>query len=136
MGRFLSEDPIGFRGGDSNLYRYVGNNPLYANDPYGLWFANVIGGIMGAAYAAANGASAGEIALAGAVGFATAGLSVPIQIAIEYFTNPSSLDPNADKVPRPTQPKCNPKYQSCQPTDPVPDPNPKSDPNPKQCGVG
>jgi RHS repeat-associated protein len=35
-GRWLSEDPIGFRGGDSNLYRYVGNSPLMRTDPSGL----------------------------------------------------------------------------------------------------
>jgi RHS repeat-associated protein len=34
--RFLSEDPIGFAGGDTNLYRYGGNNPLVGNDPTGL----------------------------------------------------------------------------------------------------
>jgi RHS repeat-associated protein len=27
VGRWLSEDPIGFDGGDANLYRYVQNNP-------------------------------------------------------------------------------------------------------------
>jgi len=35
-GRFLSEDPIGFRGGDTNLYRYVLNNPVNNTDPSGL----------------------------------------------------------------------------------------------------
>ncbi|MBI3377385.1 MAG: transglycosylase SLT domain-containing protein [Nitrospirae bacterium] len=35
-GRFLSEDPIGFEGGDVNLYRYVGNNPVNWIDPFGL----------------------------------------------------------------------------------------------------
>jgi RHS repeat-associated protein len=34
--RFISEDPIGFAGGDANLYAYVGNNPLNATDPSGL----------------------------------------------------------------------------------------------------
>ena len=34
-GRFLSEDPIGFKSGDSNFYRYVENNPLTFIDPYG-----------------------------------------------------------------------------------------------------
>ena len=35
-GTFISEDPIGFGGGDANLYRYVGNNPVNYSDPYGL----------------------------------------------------------------------------------------------------
>lgn len=35
-GRFISEDPIGFNGGDSNLYGYVSNNPITLIDPYGL----------------------------------------------------------------------------------------------------
>ncbi len=36
-GRFLSEDPIGFAGGDVNLYSYVWNNPTLFADPFGLW---------------------------------------------------------------------------------------------------
>lgn len=35
--RFLSPDPIGFAGGDVNLYRYVKNNPLRYVDPFGLY---------------------------------------------------------------------------------------------------
>ncbi|MBI1811848.1 MAG: RHS repeat-associated core domain-containing protein [Nitrospirae bacterium] len=35
-GRFISKDPIGFGGGDVNLYRYVGNNPVNFTDPFGL----------------------------------------------------------------------------------------------------
>ena len=35
IGRFISEDPIGFAGGDINLYGYVGNNPQNFIDPYG-----------------------------------------------------------------------------------------------------
>ena len=34
--RFISEDPIRFRGGDFNLYVYVGGNPLKWTDPLGL----------------------------------------------------------------------------------------------------
>ena len=35
-GKWLSEDPIGFDGGDANLYRYVGNAPTLYGDPDGL----------------------------------------------------------------------------------------------------
>jgi RHS repeat-associated protein len=35
-GRWMSEDPIGFGGGDTNLGRYVGNGPTNAVDPSGF----------------------------------------------------------------------------------------------------
>ncbi|WP_287130278.1 RHS repeat-associated core domain-containing protein [Candidatus Cyanaurora vandensis] len=35
--RFISEDPLGFGGGDSNLYRYAGNSPNVETDPLGLY---------------------------------------------------------------------------------------------------
>lgn len=34
--RWISRDPIGFAGGDLNLYRYVGNGPIVGVDPSGL----------------------------------------------------------------------------------------------------
>jgi RHS repeat-associated protein len=43
--RFLSEDPLGFGGGDPNLYAYVGNPPTTYSDPLGLC---LIGGAAGA----------------------------------------------------------------------------------------
>ena len=36
MGRFITQDPIGPASGDTNLYRYVHNNPLTCTDPTGL----------------------------------------------------------------------------------------------------
>ena len=36
IGRFISEDPIGFAAGDANLSRYVGNSTPNAVDPSGL----------------------------------------------------------------------------------------------------
>ena len=36
LSRFTSEDPIGFAGGQTNLFAYVGNNPTQFTDPFGL----------------------------------------------------------------------------------------------------
>jgi len=43
VGRWISEDPIGFAAGDGNLYRYVGNRTTDRSDPLGLfaWFSDV-----------------------------------------------------------------------------------------------
>lgn len=41
VGRFISRDSIGFRGG-LNLFEYAGNNPVNFNDPFGLFW--VFGG--------------------------------------------------------------------------------------------
>lgn len=35
VGRFVTKDPIGFEGGDVNLYNYVFANPVNLNDPSG-----------------------------------------------------------------------------------------------------
>jgi len=41
VGRFISEDPLSFGGGDVNLMAYAGNNPVNRIDPWGLWTAQV-----------------------------------------------------------------------------------------------
>ena len=50
----MSEDPIEFRSGDVNFYRYVGNNPIFFNDPKGnsIWGAVEIVARVGTALAA------------------------------------------------------------------------------------
>lgn len=42
LGRFISEDPIGFAGGDINLYGYVWNNPVRFSDPFGLYGYDIV----------------------------------------------------------------------------------------------
>ncbi|RZF20637.1 hypothetical protein DAY19_11670 [Halobacteriovorax vibrionivorans] len=37
VGRFMSEDPTGFKGKDLNLYRYVSNSPFLYIDPFGFF---------------------------------------------------------------------------------------------------
>jgi len=38
-GAFIHEDPVGFLGGNTNLYATVSANPVNLVDPYGLWTA-------------------------------------------------------------------------------------------------
>lgn len=45
VGRWLSEDPIGFAAGDANLSRYVGNGPANDVDPSGLVVETVWDGV-------------------------------------------------------------------------------------------
>ena len=53
LGIFINEDPIGFEGGDSNLYRYVKNNSINFVDSNGLSMAGVL--TLGGFAAAADG---------------------------------------------------------------------------------
>jgi RHS repeat-associated protein len=56
-GRWTSQDPLGFEGGDLNVYRYVNNSPICDSDPTGLKYelsyksvAPPTGGYYGAFY--------------------------------------------------------------------------------------
>jgi RHS repeat-associated protein len=55
LGRWLQVDPIGFAGGDANIYRFVGNSPTNLVDPSGLFsmgFADQAAALMQQAAAA------------------------------------------------------------------------------------
>jgi RHS repeat-associated protein len=45
IGRYISEDPIGIKGGDINFFSYVGNSPLNWIDPMGLAGGRSGGGV-------------------------------------------------------------------------------------------
>lgn len=58
-GRFVSEDPLGFGGGDVNLYAYVRGNPVTGVDPTGL--LTVHAGVSGAAYGGVGPGRSGSV---------------------------------------------------------------------------
>ncbi len=63
LGRWTQADPLRFEAGDTNLYRYVGNEPTIHCDPSGLKFSGngALGGAVGgAAMGAAMGAFIGS----------------------------------------------------------------------------
>ncbi|MBD2413823.1 hypothetical protein FACHB389_24300 [Nostoc calcicola FACHB-389] len=79
-GKFTSIDPIGLLGGNSNLYTYVDNKPLWAVDPQGtfLWPLAVGGAIIGAAvgavgYGITTAATGGSFSWGGLAGAAVGG---------------------------------------------------------------
>ncbi|MGC9966483.1 MAG: RHS repeat-associated core domain-containing protein [Syntrophobacteraceae bacterium] len=47
-GRWATKDPIGFAGGDTNLYGHCLADPVNLVDPEGLWVAQVVGIVLGA----------------------------------------------------------------------------------------
>jgi RHS repeat-associated protein len=59
-GRFLSEDPIGFKGGDTNFYRYVENNPVKHTDPKGESIGVIVKGVAIVAAGIGLGATANQ----------------------------------------------------------------------------
>jgi RHS repeat-associated protein len=100
-GKFISEDPINFKGGDSNLYRYVFNSPTNFLDP------------------------SGNFILAAPV--AVGGLFLLGAAAILYWQNqqnsvnpfidkPEPLDPRPSAFPNPTQSEIDSPFPKPQPT--------------------
>ena len=50
VGRWAAKDPIGFAGGDTDVYGYVLNNPVNLIDSNGLWGEDVHSGINNQTY--------------------------------------------------------------------------------------
>lgn len=81
LGRFTSEDPVGFLGRDANLYGYVHNDPLRFVDPSGLRRCHplvgaIAGGALGGIAGAVGGGALGALA-GGTLGGAGLSFVVP-----------------------------------------------------------
>jgi RHS repeat-associated protein len=74
-GRFISQDPLGFDGGDVNLYIYAANNPIVYLDPNGQWVTTAIGAASGGLSGLMTGIQNGNVwaGIAGGVAGALAG---------------------------------------------------------------
>jgi len=81
-GRFVTKDPIGFEGGDFNLYNYVLANPVNLIDPMGLF--NPTKGLTALLNAANSGRlyAAGSQKIAGAAGLLPTGVGSPGSIVM------------------------------------------------------
>lgn len=82
LGRFLSQDPLGFAANDTNLYRYVNNSPTNLTDPTGLKsaieYSLIINLVAATAAFYCGGFNPGTALLAGSGGVAaTTTLGVP-----------------------------------------------------------
>jgi len=123
VGRWTARDPIGFAGGDTNLYGYVLSDPVNFIDQTGESPILVVGGatavafIAGGAISAANGGSffeggasaAAGVIVAGAIAIASAnsGIAIVAGTVVSIISNAlfsadaayDVLDPNAN-VPK------------------------------------
>jgi len=92
IGRFISEDPIGFSGGDINLFGYVRNRPSMFRDAHGLYPSedvladpNVLRGLAVAAAAVVPWVPPAAIAVGGA-----ATIYIAWQVGDSLANNPSN----------------------------------------------
>jgi RHS repeat-associated protein len=109
--RFISQDPLGFGGGDLNLYGYVGNLPTTFSDPQGTFGVGMTGGVsgaigFGAGFAATASVSRGILCgyrrrggtgsgVVTASTFLSGGISVTTPLGqSSYTTNPNLLFPD------------------------------------------
>ena len=117
LGRFMSQDPLGYGGGDSNLYSFAWNNPRNWNDPSGL-DAISYGGFAAAALQAAPAEAR--------VGCALSSLFFGLALDIADYSNVQSNGNCGATGTPPTPPQ--------PPPPPPPPPNP-CDPGPNYCSV-
>jgi RHS repeat-associated protein len=89
VGRFISEDPLGFAAGDTNIYRYVGNSPTNYRDPSGLKCDCSAGINYGTVAKSGLTSAVTGLAVAAAIGFF--GLTAPVLIGTVLLVAGASL---------------------------------------------
>jgi RHS repeat-associated protein len=123
-GRWASKDPIRWRGGQTNMFAYVGNDPVNRIDRTGLDFANSMWPCS-LAYSTASGivctvvctgatAGAGALGCGLACGFVFWGMQEGLDVC--------KPPPNPNPAPQPAPSAC--------PSDPSPPPPPAPSPEP------
>lgn len=129
LGRFISEDPIGFRGGDVNLFGYVQNNPVMRRDSRGLFpDGDVINPetvrSLGPAATALAALAGPELAVAAVGGAAIYGASLIGNYTADHPSNPfvnGPLNPFGTPIPMlppfpiPSKPPITSSGPTCQP---------------------
>jgi RHS repeat-associated protein len=155
LGRFISEDPIGFAGGQINIYGYVGNDPIESTDPSGQWLTGTLpvgigsgigeaGGTIGAgeilgpiAGGIISGVFAGE-AIVGALPGETTGPANDVTSVTSAYPPAQYPDPTSDPTSGPDYGQAPQRYKNnnaapgspASPGSPGPnDPNDPGDPN-------
>jgi RHS repeat-associated protein len=110
IGRFVSQDPKGFAAGDTNLYRYVGNEPTVRTDTSGLdWWGGVGGATSGGIIGGGGTATvAGVLVLAGTapawgiIGIAVlagTGIGVGVGYLLGYYGSTTFTGGLVDGIP-------------------------------------
>jgi RHS repeat-associated protein len=120
-GRFISEDPIGFSGGDSNLIRYVGNSATNFIDPNGLE----------AAVATATVATTAATTTAGSTLLSTLLLPVTLvaaPVTAVFWATPAGGGRPEDIAAANNRPKLEPPLPQSPLPQPSPAPQPQTEP--------
>lgn len=94
-GRFLTPDPMLFDPGDTNLYRYVYNDPVNRVDPSGFWTVGgsvgITANIMGQTLSLSVGIAVGTDASAALTLTTAVGTSIPVNVSFGSASASASL---------------------------------------------
>jgi RHS repeat-associated protein len=90
LGRFVSEDPLGFQSGDLNVFRFVGNSQSNGSDPSGRLTVTE-GALLGASFGFASGLFTARICVLGFEPIGIADATVEQQLKIAKIVGVSTI---------------------------------------------